>query len=50
MYEKVLQDYSQRAYDNYEENINTENNVTLLICSFTGVMAIRFLKNIVFKP
>lgn len=39
MYEKVLQDYSQRAYDNYKENVNTENNVTLLICSFTGVMA-----------
>ena len=56
MYEKVLKDYSKRALENYEKNINTENDVTLLICSFTGVMAMidkkmrkLFFKNVAYE-
>lgn len=40
MYENVLKDYTQRAYQNYQKNEDSEYDVTLLISCVTGVLSL----------
>lgn len=40
MYENILKDYTQRAYQNYQKNKDSEYDVTLLISCVTGVLSL----------
>ncbi len=56
MYENILKDYTQRAYQNYQKNKDSEYNVTLLISSITGALSLidenmrkKFFENIPYE-